>query len=686
MELDPFTGVMAWDIETASACDIKYGAWAYSQHESTRVWCVVFGYATAAGVYNWWSWRPGAELPSCVVNYLGAGGPLIAHNASFERSILLNILQPRYGFPTVDETQWRDTQAMGLALNLPMSLDGLTKALGCPTKKDKEGAALMKAMATLRLDEDSGTWVCGQDTPENRKRLEEYCLADVYATLDAWFRMPNALPLSEHVLWQVDQRINARGIYLDKDFARRCLKSTEARRAELGREALRATGGQIHSASHTPAVKAWIEERGIELPKRTRKRADGSFAKSSSLDAAAVAELLDGDALPADIRATLELRVEANKATSLAKLQRVGSMVGIDGRLYNALQYCGANTGRWTSSGLQVHNLPKEQSAVASDVAYWLVQNHGLSTLKLFEARPLEALSKLLRSVIVAPPGRELIAADFSAIEARVLSWLVDDRDVLDVFADYDAGTGPDVYVFTAAAIGSTNRQLGKVMRLALGYGMGAIKFADTAAKYGIPLDLKTARAVQKGYRETNPLVVRFWRELEDAFREAIAKPGKRRSVGRVSVALKGSCMFMFLPSGRAIRYWKPRVRVVTKRIKTVTDEGVIVEREYETEEIQFYSMGPNKTDMLVDSTYGGKLVENATQAVARDLLGAALVRLDGVDPYELIVHVHDSIAAEVPKGAGSVDEFCALMAERPAWAADLPVAVDGYRDTRFHG
>lgn len=295
--------------------------------------------------------------------------------------------------------------------------------------------------------------------------------------------------------------------------------------------------------------------------------------------------------------------------------------------------------------------------------------------------KPLEVLSWSLRSVIAASPGKEIIGADFSAIEARVLAWLAGQDDVLAVLADPKR----DLYVEDARAINSDSRQLGKVCRLALGYSMGPIKFRDTAKTYGIDLALKEARRITLLWRKNNAHIVSLWEDLERACLDAVFAPRTLRSVGPfLKVAATPECLLIRLPSGRAIRYWRPSVRKVTKTIQTVDEEGEIVEMERESTVLRFYTAGMDGSGMAPEETYGGKLVENVTQAVARDLLGYAVLQLD--PSYPVVVHVHDSIASEVPCGTGSVEEFCKIMATSPAWAPGLPLAAEGYRATRFKG
>jgi DNA polymerase len=173
---------------------------------------------------------------------------------------------------------------------------------------------------------------------------------------------------------------------------------------------------------------------------------------------------------------------------------------------------------------------------------------------------------------------------------------------------------------------------------------------------------------------------------MEEAARAAILTRNKMFQVGKVGIYAREHCLFLVLPSGRAIRYWRPRLESVTRTAQVVDDTGAVVEKEYDTEEIQFFTVGPDKTRMVLESTYGGKLVENVTQAVARDLLAEALLRVEATAPYEIVMHVHDSVATEVPKDKGDVREFCALLTTPPAWAAGCPIAAEGYRSSRFLG
>lgn len=686
--LDPKKGVLGVDIETKSVVDLpRIGQWAYSEDESTDVYCVVFGYAEKEGEYEYFDWEPGTELPRDIRDFILYGGRVVAHNASFEFSIWQNILGDMYSFPSLTLHQLDDTQVLGMALNLPPGLDGLAQALGCPTQKDTVGKALMLKMCKLVPDGEGGR-TNAHDTPANRERLVTYCRDDVGATLDCYFRL-KPLDETEAQVYEVDKQLNARGVYLDREFAEDCTAMVLARKAELDTEVRSGTTDwrSMHLANSVNpyALKAFLKAHDVPIPTRNRKKKKKgggfTYAKSASTDQAAVAEMLALPDLHPDVTLVLRNRQESTKATSLAKLGRVNDMVGRDGRLRYALWLYGANTARWTSSGLQVHNLPKDKLGPLSDAVRACIRARDLEGLKFLSDRPLEAISSCLRSVISAPTGREIIAADWSAIEARVVAWLAGQEDVLAT-----CRRGEDIYVKAARDVGSDNRHLGKICTLALGYSMGLATFIESAAGYDVTLSIKEARRILKAWRDSNSAIVSFWREIEEAAKNAIGDPGTKYSAGLITAVSNGGCLGLVLPSGRVIRYWRPSLVMANSTIKMLDDDGTVHEKEIRREEIRFYTLGNDKKSMVPATTYGGKLAENVTQAVARDLLAAATVRINPVDSYDLIVHVHDSLAAEVDKGEGSVAEFERLLTETPYWAAGLPLAAEGYRSKYFKG
>jgi DNA polymerase len=620
------------------------------------------------------------DLPESIVEWVTNDGVLLAHNAAFEMAIWEHILTPEFGWPKPKLRQWRDTQAAAALANLPLSLEGLAGIYKSAAQKDMEGSALMRSVAVANADPDTDGYLYPAMTDDQMTALMDYCEADVEATLNVWFRLPS-MPDHELEAWHVDQKINHRGVCIDTDFVGHLALMAERRKLQLGNDVFRITGSLLANSTSTPSLKAWLKEEGVELPVTERKEG-GATREVETLNKVAVNEMLARDDIEGAVREVLTNRVEANKSASLAKLKRVPNMIGSDGRLRGALRYSVAHTGRWASSGIQVHNLPKDKrDPEHRDRVLGYIREGSLDKLVATETRPLEAMSESLRAMIVAGAGKDLIGADYAAIEARVLAWLADDAALLDLFR-----SGADIYVKAAEDVGSDSRQLGKVCTLALGYGMGPIKFASTATSWGVPLDLKEARRVQRAWRDANSNIVNFWFELETAVRNAIENRGVKYEVGKLAVAADSRCLVIRLPSGRSIRYWRPRLRRATRMIPCVTPEGQIEERELDVSEIQFYTVGSNKSRMVQETTYGGKLVENVTQAVARDLLAHALVNLEAKG-FPVVLHVHDSVVAEISHSdTRTVDEFCYHMTELPEWAFGCPVTAEGYRSLMFQG
>ena len=668
--------IMAFDVETASAKDIDDGNAAYAQHPTTRVLCAAFTIQTvdAAGDLTWaeWIWRPGKILPPRAVAWLAAGRPILAHNVAMEIEVIKAGLIP--GMPLLPMHLWHDSMAMAAACNLPQGLDALASALDASVKKDDVGHALMKRLCKLNED---GTH---KHPPKRGEllRLGEYCLTDNRAELACYNALP-PMTASERETWVVDARMNERGVDLDMRFINQLADMAEAQKHLLMAESAEATvweGDALTVYNPNSDAKKFVQAMGVKLPKR--KRSNGTW--SESLDADACEELLERPDLPPHVKGVLERKIEWGKLTSLAKLKAAPRMLSLDQRIRWQLRFCGAGqTGRWAAKGLQLHNAPKDRRKTAhTELVRALVVEGNLPMLSACESNVLAALSQCLRSMVKAGDGCDLIGGDYAAIEARVLPWVAYDDGKLQVFRD-----GIDIYVQSAAAVGSTVRNLGKVQELALQFGMGPIKFRDTAAGYGVILELLEARRITRLWRDRNPLTVDFWSHIDKACKRVI-NGGNGEHVGRVFVFRTADRLCIRLPSGRVLSYWHPRVVPSMKKIPYVTDKGTIEHGEMKGTTIQFW--GPVGGRMVLKETYGGKLAENITQAIARDLLAHALVVIDHHPTYDLALHLHDAACARVASGAGSPEEFCELLTDYPHWAEGLPIEAEGYRSPVFLG
>ena len=380
-----------------------------------------------------------------------------------------------------------------------------------------------------------------------------------------------------------------------------------------------------------------------------------------------VAKLLESDSLGPRERRLLELRQQSAK-TSTAKYEPLTVATCDDGRLRGTTRYCGASrTGRWGGVQFQPQNLPR--GAVKSDTA---VDAFLAGVADLAYDNVMEAASAAVRGMIAAPRDQVLAVVDYANIEGRVLAWLAGEEWKLDAFRAYDNGTGPDLYVlaysrsFNAPVdrVSKADRQVGKVQELALGYGGGVNAFHTMAAAYGVTVSDERAEEIKVGWRRANPRIEALWYATERAVRQAIEHPGPSYVIAksvRTQVAKRGALTYLTisLPSGRVMFYANPR---------------------FDGEDNIRYD-GTWQGNWCALQTWGGKLVENIVQAIARDLLADALVKL--VNQVPVVGHVHDEIIAVVD-GADQYELIASTMRNGPAWSGDLPLAVDGYIAKRY--
>lgn len=677
------------DTETRSEADLKaLGAEGYARHPSTELLCL-------AGEYHdgeRFTWTPDKLFPRRLLAHVHDGLPVIAHNAIFDFNIWNWCIVDQLNrlWPELRIEQMRCTMARAYAQGLPGSVDKLAQALKLADGKDLAGAALMRKMCKpLKAWRDSGTGPKWHESPADLKRLVEYCAADVSVEHQIHKIL---LPLSdaEQKLWELDARINSRGVCIDVDSARRAIAVAEAVREDASDAIRAATGGAVDSVSASVALRDWVESQGFDVDSVAKDR---------------VTKLLEKDLTGKDVlREVLELRKEAAKA-STAKYKAMVAGVCDDGRARGLHQYHGAaSTGRWAGRRIQPQNLPRYPKGFDSadaDYVHWLLRRYGAAAagmLRLNYASPLDALSWSLRSFIRAADGRDLVAADLSNIEGRAAAWLADEQWKLQAFRDYDAGTGPDLYVLAYSKsfgvdvldVHDDERQIGKVQELALQFGGGLGAFKSAAVNYGIHvvadrslappgakqvLTEADAEHIKQGWREAHPHVVSMWYALERAAKEATRNPGAIQHVGRIKYVRHGNFLFCRLPSGRCISYAYPVVETVDDarfgRMEKLIYMGTKSGKQYG---------GSNKWTRV--ETYGGKLFENVVQATARDVLADALINLEAAG-YQVVMHVHDEAVAEVISGPVDLKNFEACF--RPGvWADGMPVTAKAWRGKRY--
>jgi DNA polymerase bacteriophage-type len=379
------------------------------------------------------------------------------------------------------------------------------------------------------------------------------------------------------------------------------------------------------------------------------------------------------------VQAVLELRQDGGGSSS-SKAGAIRRQISADGRVRGPLIYGGAPaTLRWSSHGAQLHNLPRhdprfDPQQILRDISV----DATLTELEDLHGPPLKLVSEMLRPVLIAAPGKVLVTADYAQIEARVLAWLAGQEDRLDVFRAFDAGAGPDPYRVTASRIYRTDpseitasqRQIGKVADLALGYQGGSRAFKSMAKNFGLKIPTAQAEEIKHAWRAAHPHIEHFWWRLDDAAREClIQSPGATFNVGKLQFKRSEHAMRLRLPSGRSLIYWYPSL----KEAETPWGELRI--------QPHYYGQDAVTRQWVEFKAYGGLLAENVTQATARDLLADALVRLDaaGLNP---VLTIHDEVICETE--AANARAVTDILLTLPAWADGLPVAVDTTAAIRY--
>lgn len=628
--------IVSIDFETRSAADLrKTGVYAYAADASTDVWCMA---------YSWDGedvrvWSPGDPFDVELEDWIVEGGKLQAWNAQFERVIWNTIMAPRYNWPRTRSGQWYCTMAQASTAGLPRALGQAAAVLGVEEQKDKIGQALMLRMARPRRTNPDGAHVWW-NTPDKVEALIGYCRQDVRTEMDVSTHIPY-LTDSERQLYLLDQRINDRGVLLDRDLLDRVRILADESKAEIDAEINRLTRGEVRSATNGMHLVAWLRKYGV---------------LTSSVDKQAVAEILASPDLHPVIRRVLELR-QAGAKSSTAKLNAMEYAASADGRMRGLLVYHGAATGRWSGKLVQPQNFPRpvRKQAELDEIITKLkagesIADHGHGT---------EIAADLLRSMLIAAPDHRLMFADYSAIEARVLAWVAGQKGLVQTFAK-----GGDVYIGMAAKVFNVKekdvtpeqRQVGKALVLGCGFGMSAKRFSEFAN-----IDLELAVKAVTAYRQTNNRITSFWKKTEAQYLE----------IGREAIERGDDHMLVPLPSGRNLAYRNPKI------VQRETPWGD------EKDTLQVETLNSVTRQWTTQLIWGGLAVENVVQATARDLMAGAMMRLEQKG-YPVIMSVHDEIICEVPDGFGSLDEMIEIMTAPPAWAKGCPIAAEGKEGPRY--
>lgn len=647
------TTTLAIDIETRSAANIsKTGVYPYAADKHFQI--LLFAYSIDDGPVQIIDLTK-ETLPEEIIQMILEPTVLkFAFNAAFERVCLSRHLQQTGHMPPgqyLDPAAWRCTMVWASALGLPMSLKNVGAVLNIEKAKDPAGFNLIRTFCLPQPDQNAQPALFARSPfrdpaayPDKWQEFKNYCVRDVEAEQEIRHRL-QLLPLPQSVWddYTVDQKINDRGILIDRHFAQQAVATSENITARLQKQARELTG--LDNPNSPTQLLEWLAANGATLP---------DLQKATVASAA--------DQATGKPRQMLKIRQELAK-TSISKYTAMLAAQMPDGRAHGLIQYYGAGrTGRWAGRLVQVQNLPRNHTPIL-DEARQLVADGAGQMLDLFFASPQDALSQLIRTAFIPSQGKKFIVADYSAIEARVLAWLADEKSTLAAFRN-----GEDLYCATASKMfgvpvekhgaNADLRQKGKIAVLACGYGGGAGALeAMGALKMGLAED--ELQPIVEAWRTANPNVVQFWQDIQQAALRAIAGKGPQ-TVGKIALAYKHKILQIQLPSGRVL-YYQNATRGTNR---------------WGGDSIEYHGMSTgNRWTQL--ETYGGKLVENVTQAVARDLLAYALANLEAAG-YPVVMHIHDEAVVEAEKTT-TVDEICRLMAKAPAWAAGLPMEADGY-------
>lgn len=680
------------DFETRSLLDLKkVGGYEYARHPSTSVICL--SYRVDDGPIKLLRYEDivlgfDDELAELAAD---ENVQFAAHNAFFEQNIWHFVMELQHGYPPIAIPRWMCTAAKAASFALPRKLEQVSKALSLKTQKDMAGN---KAMLKLSKPRRNGKFWEPTEVPEEFEQTYAYNMQDVEGESELDTVLPDLTP-EEQELWCLDQRLNLRGIRVDLPLVRRALSYIQMYVSELLTEFKQVTQGYVQTPGQIAKLAEWCEANGVPM---------------SDMQAATVDSLLKNGSLPDNVRRALEIRRQLSKI-STAKYQQMLTRSDEYGILRDILLFHAASTGRWAGRGVQLHNLPRPTCS-SNHVAKHIMEC-DYETFKFLYPDFMGALSSLTRGALISRDGYDFVVADYSAIEACVVSWLADQQDVVELFMNKG-----DVYSAQATSIYGRpiNRKVdiaegmvGKVAILALGYQGGIGAFASMAKNYRLDLhgvyeviwptvdpderakaikaEITYARrtpepipqecawacdVVKQRWRAANDKIVSLWYAVEAAAIEAV-QTGKLVKCGKVHFGLRGRGPHQFLmcrlPSGRKLAFHKPELRLKKTpwgEMKPVLSYMTVVDGQY-----------------IRRDSYGGLLVENITQAIARDIMAGGFKRAEDRG-YIPVLSIHDEGVAEVREGEGDIEEYCRLLEQPPSWAAGLPIRAEGWRGKRY--
>ena len=660
------------DFETYSECDIKSaGAWAYAKDATTKVLCMAY----AEGDEDPKLWLPNQPIP----NFLQKPNDYEIHawNSFFEWVIWTHVLK----LPAPPISQWYDTASLASAMALPRSLGGCGYVLGMPDDqiKSKRGYYLISKLSKPnKLNGD-------------RRLLAEmydYCMQDV-VTERAISKKLYTLNETERQIWELDQKINIRGIHVDKPKLKKAIKIYRKAQDILIDKLKKIT--DLENPNSQKQFLGWLLNRGVLV---------------DNIQKATLKEIL-GEPDRYGVHEAIKLKLSLAK-TAPKKYISIKDRITKGNSLHGNIMYHGASTGRWASTGVNLQNIARP--TIDPELCIDLIEKNDVGAFEKADVDVMEALSSAIRGMLIPRENKKFIVGDYASIEARALAWLAGQEDKLDIFR-----THGKIYEHSASKIfrkpiddiTKEERFLGKIAELACGYGGGAGAFNLMARNYGVDIPRTQAEKMKQEWRNTNKKITLFWQGIEQSAKQAI-EINEVTSFRNIKFRLKNRFLWCLLPSGRRLAYYSPFLEpktvlgykiqpnlhdpeqtVIFNNIEYKSKQEFLEEARqlgaepfmFQTSNICFFGNDSKTRKWCKQSTYGGKLVENITQAVARDIMAESMLELEK-EGYNIVLTVHDEIISEVQDG--SIKRFKTIMENAPKWAKTLPITVEAYEAQRY--
>lgn len=634
------------DFETYSTVDLRTaGAFRYAEDPSTEALILAFSDGSFDPIAVDLT-RPDAfEKLTPLFNAVERGDTISAHNVQFERLIWTKVCK----FPVTPRPhQWDCTAARARMIAIPGSLEGAAGALGLEFRKDPRGLELINLFSK---PDRNGRRRLPADYPAEFKAFMEYCQQDVRVEMSLDKVLP-PLPPVEKEAFLLDYIINDRGLPVNLDLVKKADAFVDEYSAELLKRAEEIAGCR---PSQREKTLDYLKSRGFDLP---------------NLQAATVEAFAAQPGVPQDLVELMNHRIELSRAGT-KKLKAIQNTVSADGRIRGGFLFSAASTRRWSSTGVQLHNLQKPSGETNPEVALSLLEDDP-NALRIMFNRPLSVIAESIRGFFESP--EYFLIADYSSVEPRGLAWMVNEEWLLDAYRrkqDVYKVTAGRLYGIPPSQVNDSQRFMGKQLVLGCGYGMGVPRFRETVAKFGRQLTEEEARAAVQGYRQSVPQITKFWRDIERACIRAV-RDWRTIHLGRLvirpeTLANGFRVLFIDMPSG-SIAYPNPS-------LGSEEWNGQI------RDTFEFYT--PLGSGWVKTDTFGGSLTENIIQALTRDVLRDGLIAADKAG-FRIVGHVHDEAIAEGDNNPDDLREFERILCESSPWAEGFPLASEGYIAKRY--